>query len=386
MRVVLISIFVFIAVIILGILIFSFVRTGSLFSSKNNTQQGSVVVIKSIDGGVTWTQASSLTTSLTQQPSLLPITTPYDLTLLDSQVNKDDTLMLSGNSGALYISTNGATSWNKVASSNITLKNSGTLWRIASDWAQHKLVYVAYRSKQGTGVLKVVPETSATTKVFVGSRSDDVISSVLFRKQKGELMISTNKGSILQTSDGGNTWKTLTFFENGIVDLVQPNENSLALYAHTGSKLLKSTDGGATWNDITSILKKSIPNRSNLKIRGLVSDPNDSLTFYVATGNELMRSLNGGTSFKQIIVPSTSQNLAITTMTVHPTNPNILFIASGNTLYKSVDKGSSWQIIALPTQKALGKIVVSISNPTVMYATLFVRQNKTNFFPSLNLQ
>ena len=391
MRVVLVSIFVFLAVIILGIFIFSVVRNGGVGGDDENKKAttGNILVIKTIDGGNTWNAASNVfVPPQTDAPddttidAKIPRSTPFDLALLTSKPQQDDTLLLSTNDGGLFTTTNGSALWHRVAPENELLANRGNLTRITAQTNGDGIVYVSYAREGGSGVLRIDThaDPEAVERVYVGSNAQDTVTAVAIdQNDSNTVTIGTSKGAIIQTTNRGQTWRTLQFFEKPIFNLATSNRDSRALYMHTQDQLYKSFDRGTTWDHITPIFRSALPRNAKTEIRGLITDPSDSLTVYVATPPSLVRKKNGGNSWEFLPLPSSRSDISITSLAIQPTDPRVIYVSSGSTMYKSVDSAATWHIFPIETSSIIGNLTVSASNPAVLYATIKQPEKKSTF-------
>jgi photosystem II stability/assembly factor-like uncharacterized protein len=147
--------------------------------------------------------------------------------------------------------------------------------------------------------------------------------------------------------DGGSDWKVLPFdvdCSSGVDALATDPTNASTLYAGTPPGVFKSTDGGANW---TNVLSKGIA--------GLAMDPAQPNTLYAAVGNQyffpegfwgVFKSVDGGANWSPI---NTGLDAAFaagslpTAIKIAPRNPNTIYLAtSGSGIYKSSDGGAHW--------------------------------------------
>ncbi len=114
--------------------------------------------------------------------------------------------------------------------------------------------------------------------------------------------------------------------------------NPSVLYAGY-KRIYKSTNQGNTWQPISTVL-----NSDNLNLQHIAIAKSNSSVIYAATINTLYRSLNGGGSWLAV---DTVDSVSITGIVVSPTDPLIMYItlsgySSNKKVYKSVTGGSSW--------------------------------------------
>ncbi len=108
---------------------------------------------------------------------------------------------------------------------------------------------------------------------------------------------TTGFGTILKTTDGGNTWlPESTGMLNGVYDVYFTNDSTG--YAVSGGSLLRTTDGGANWNS------KGVPGMQRLNT---VQFPENGEAGYIAVtpqggGARLMKTTDGGGNWRTIPV------------------------------------------------------------------------------------
>lgn len=138
-------------------------------------------------------------------------------------------------------------------------------------------------------------------------------------------------GSIMRSTDRGNTWQTTTLpFKvggnmpgrgNGERLMVDPNKNSILFFgARSGNGLWKSTDYGATWSKVTSF-----PNVGGYRL----SEPADPYGY----GNDII-----GLSW--IAFDKTSGTPGNPTQTIY-----VGVADKATSIYKSTDGGATWSAI-----------------------------------------
>jgi photosystem II stability/assembly factor-like uncharacterized protein len=191
----------------------------------------------------------------------------------------------------------------------------------------------------------------------------------------GTLYVGSNSGGVWRTTNGGQTWISLT------EDINNLNVGALALapsspdtvYLGTGSEhaggigLLKSTDGGATWAFPASVVAT--------RFFRILVHPTNSQDLVIGTSSGALRSTDGGSSWATGI-----SNQNVTDLVRHPTNPLIVYAASYSystgavTISKSSNGGTSWSpsSVGLPVpgpgqNQSVPAIAISQSNPLILY-------------------
>lgn len=209
-------------------------------------------------------------------------------------------------------------------------------------------------------------------------------------------------GGVWKTTDGGNTWKSVSdgFFGGSIGAVAVSDSDPNVIYAgggevtvrgnvSHGNGVWKSTDAGKSWTHMGLDDSRQIG-----RIRVHPSDPN--LVYVAALGhlfgpNEmrgLYRSADGGKNWERILFAN--RNAGVVDCTLDPSNPRIVYASTwrlrrtpyslesggeGSGLWKSTDSGDTW--VNLTHNKGLPEgtigiigITVSPTNPQNLYAII----------------
>jgi photosystem II stability/assembly factor-like uncharacterized protein len=198
-----------------------------------------------------------------------------------------------------------------------------------------------------------------------------------------------SKGTLLQTSDGGNSWKPHGSHNNDIVrDLffvderngwmvVEVNVYELKTKEEPRAYLMKTTDGGEHWQrieikgfDIDSILVRAVFNRSGrgwtfgeggsiftthdagdtwvklqaptrrLLLGGIFVD--DDRGWIVGAGATIIQTSDGGETWYQSTLPQVEKSVRFTA-TSFVDNRKGWAVGSGGLVYNTVNGGRTWQ-------------------------------------------
>ncbi|HET7306745.1 MAG TPA: hypothetical protein VFK24_02870 [Gammaproteobacteria bacterium] len=185
------------------------------------------------------------------------------------------------------------------------------------------------------------------------------------------LLAAVQYEGVMQSEDGGKTWKTLGGDSNNplsglaVTSVARAPGNPDELYAGTwDAGIYVSTDGGASW-------AKANAQPGNLHIKVVRFSPKSPSVLYAGTEDGLYRSTDGGASWQ--IIPDLPSDREFDLMVFEPSNPDTI-LAAGNcciSIYKSIDGGNSWAPIAA-IQGSNGGTVEDITfdpaDPTVIYA------------------
>ena len=375
-------------------------------------------IIKSTDGGVTWTQVSTGTAP--------PIA-------VDPQ---DENTIYARTSGGLFKTTDGGATWNPANSGlpapslvAIDPRNTATLYAGIFDGR-------IFKSTDG-GVswsetrLGLPPQPAPNNgfgqllSLAVSPQNPDRVYALVFRLTDTPTTVSYDF-YLAMSSDGAASWTTAIDPLLAAADLatvVPDPEDPATVYLGTSNGVLKSTDGGARWNTVNSGLRATsigqiafdpqnggtlfavdyalafrnsglfkstdagqswLPANAGLPVniggvRSLVTTPQDSLYVvgrHYPFGQSLFQSANGAASWAAIWnFPDTAA--AIGPVAIDPRSASTLYagvsICSGSCdsrVYKSTDGGRTWikPQAALTTNGEIWALALDPQNPGVVYA------------------
>ena len=320
-------------------------------------------VYKSIDGGATFSQANTG----------LPDTKAWALALHPTDPN---VLWVSlGGGGAIYKSTDGAKTWRSSAQGIATNAVKPTEFRtIAVARSDPNYLYCAawtrpasaYRSMDGGATWKKIVDSGSKRTLTGGSGDPSILAFqwLTVDPNNPRHVAGACEGKVVQSWDGGATWKDLTSFATGggwrgtgyeglcctTIAWNPYKAGQMFTLGMDGGKLLRSDDYLWSWT---------------LADPGLIGPFNgaNAVTFaedgtiYVASGqfgnisgaylNEpIIKSTNWGASWAYTARPSDARgdNKAVY---VNPNDSRLVWAIMGNVLYRSVDGGDRWTPLRL---------------------------------------
>ena len=158
-----------------------------------------------------------------------------------------------------------------------------------------------------------------------------------------------NKGKIFKTNDDGENWTELyTSPSVGpiIISLMIDPKNSNVLYATTDTKeAIKSMDGGMTW--------KNIYLADDPILKFVIDAADSNLIYFLDNSGKVFRSKDGGSNFEDISKNINKEKFSFSrgefnVIRTDPTNSGHLYLAGADGIMLSKDKGKTWkEILAL---------------------------------------
>jgi photosystem II stability/assembly factor-like uncharacterized protein len=312
-------------------------------------------VLKTVNGGGSWTPANSGLSNYVQSLVLSP--------------GAPDTLY-AGTGGGVFKTVNGGSTWTSASTGYPSVQ------ALVFDPADSDTLYAAF---YGDGVFKTTNGGGSWSALNTGLASLDVLA-LAAAPDPGSLYAGTDGGGVFRTTDGGAHW---TAVNAGLPDLNVPTlaldpTAPNTLYAGTRSSQLlanvantsgvfKTTDAGAGWSDASAGLRAP-------DVRALAFDPIASGIVYAGGQRHIWKSADGGATWRAV---HTGDFIAYDLL-VHPTQPATVYAAMHpNGIFKSTDGGETWS--SLNTGQT-GGVAMHPANPDILYAATSFASNLLKTF------
>lgn len=168
-------------------------------------------------------------------------------------------------------------------------------------------------------------------------------------------------GSLLQSSDGGDTWHKLTNFKDRIVDIGVGDGVIYTLNTKTG--LNRSTDDGQTWTAFKT-------EKTDKVFNVLFMDPLDDSVVYVGSDGGLSRSMDQGETWSRLPVPASAKVANVTAIQISESSRGEIYAGVRSTIYRSDDNGTTWHTVQLSTHRVVSDIAVDPDESNRIYTGL----------------
>lgn len=222
-------------------------------------------------------------------------------------------------------------------------------------------IFAAGRGKHAS-IYKSADRGQSWVQVWSQPR-DKIAAAVLAfdRRDPKILYAGLSSGTLLKSTDGGDTWNALGALKNGVVRLAVAGNQVYAL-TQTGG-LHSSSDSGASWKKI------EIKAQTGGKFNDLYAD-SAGVNLLVAANQGLYVSPDSGASWRKLPVPATAQIADVSAVTVSPAKKSQIFAAVRSTVYRSDDNGQTFRTVQLPSDRVITSIVIDPFEPNRIYAGL----------------
>ena len=293
-------------------------------------------VLKSTDGGQTWSAASK---GLTAPPETAPpglAALRVDALALDA---RSPNVLYAGTGLGVFKTSDGARTW-RLAGTGIDYDDDsvkhrlyeGSIWALAIDALHTSTVYAAgrggvWKTTTGGATWKHVLRYRVISVAIDPRRPRTVYGSGMKRWPR-----STPRSSIYKTVDGGGTWHASG--PPGLLDssyVVVERHRAGVVYAGGSRGLFASANQGRTWNRLLSASALG-------RVDAIALDPSRANVLYVGTwGHGVFKSNDGGQTWSALRLDT--RNVSV--IEIAPTRPQTIYVG-GEGIWKSTDGGATW--------------------------------------------
>jgi photosystem II stability/assembly factor-like uncharacterized protein len=352
-----------------------YVSTGIFDREAKNSDStagspGGEGVLKSTDGGQTWTRINNGLNNL------------YVGSLFMHPTNPDVLLAGVGNNAypdgqGVYLTQDGGANWKQVLSGEI-------ITAVEFSTGNPSIAYAAgpvsvYRSSDGGATWARVSGSPEATWGAPGIRAGFPIDLQVDPRNPDRLFANAYGGGNFLSEDGGKTWTDASRGYTGAqvrglaVDPTQPGR----VLAAARSGLFLSNDGGATWAGL------GYPPVSMTEWNAVALDPADP-THRVSGSNQDQVLVNGGPDGSERVFDLQGQRVGWKTIVFASSNPAVVYAGSagyysagsfnttqpGAGVFRSEDGGRTWSAAndALTANAFVNALAVDPRDPNVVYA------------------
>jgi len=265
--------------------------------------------------------------------------------------------------GSVYVTTDGAGTWSRLASSPVQLS------ALVLDPTVPNALYVAQVNYAAPGGVYRSTDGGATwTQIGHEIASSYVEALAADPSSPGVLWAGGYYGqSLFRTADGGASWRVAT---NGVKGTfvtqvaVDPNDPLTVWAVARATGLFKSVDGGLRWKEAD----KGLPGISSAAVALAPGRPGTVWAGVggTATQEGVYLSTDGGESWRHMTNGFPADAAAV--FAVDPVDPDRVFAGTyANGLYVTEDAGASWASTSLPVGEVVD-VVIDPTNTQVVYA------------------
>lgn len=222
-------------------------------------------------------------------------------------------------------------------------------------------------------------------------------------KDPSVIIAGTNVGTLVRSTDGGDTWKNVGQKISGRVSnfTYDASRRAFAYLLLLKGKVYHSSDGGLSWvnweeekvkevkalyeraNEVAregdtegakslreqaaALERRNKEDKAPSNILYIVADPTKSGTVYVSTVGGIYRSTDFGKYWKPLDVIESVTRFPIPSVAINPKNSNEIVFVAGRSFYRSTNGGATWAITPLDNTRNASFVAYDPFDPKVIF-------------------
>jgi len=334
-------------IILAPVLIFLLLAAPGCVMIKTKLDKG---VFKSEDGSQSWEQKINLF-SLAGEPKTIA---GADATALCFDPQDSQTLYFGTDKDGLFVSFDGADSWQKVR--NLP---EGKISALALHPKAKNVVYVGIEKR----IFKSIDCCRSWQNIHL--EVAEVYSLAIDPISSSRVYAGLSDGRMILSTSGGTSWSTIKNFGASVKQILINPLDGRIIYAITqGAGFHKSRDGGVSWESLDESLKNFPGAREVVKV---ILDKARPDTLIILSQFGLLRSDDGGQTWTDYKLLTDPGKVKIYSFVAGPEDFSNLYYVTASTLYKSVDNGKNWITKKLPTSEMPVELLIDPASPNILY-------------------
>lgn len=344
-----------------------------IFGGESGRGRGALF-LRSSDGGVTWKETEFRREGGESLPS--------EITGIAFHPANPDILFSGTRSAGLWTSQDGGITWAFMPGLSRGLSGKIDVFAVSVPRVDSQVIYAAVFAERRGRVLKSTDGGESFSEVYRVTGEGFGVFDVYAAPQDAEqVIIATGEGGVLESRDGGKTWRVLRWFGETLANIFVNPFSSAEMYVLTSrGKVFKTSDGGVNWIDISRNIQRAGGKRPSgtffgggrtaVETTAFAPNPGFFNIVHAGAGTEFIRSTNGGAAWGKIELPAPPSAGTIDAIAVHPRDPHGLWVALGSKLYRSADGGIRWGAETLPAAGRAVGLFVHPQNPEIIFAAI----------------
>lgn len=253
-------------------------------------------------------------------------------------------------------------------------------------------------------IFRTDTQGQAWRAVYAEPGMNTYISALVQNPQNASAVLAgTSMGTVVRSTDGGDTWKNIGQSINGYINNFS-YDSSRASFVYMlvkKGKIYHSADGGLTWlnweeektkevkrlNDqataltraknpegakqvraaATALLERNRTEKAPSGALFIVADPSVSGTVYLSASTGLYRSTDYGKFWKSVNIIESALKFPIPSVAINPHDSNEISFVAGKTFYRSINGGVTWAITPLDNSRNASFVAYDPYDPSVIF-------------------
>lgn len=204
------------------------------------------------------------------------------------------------------------------------------------------------------------------TGSYIESQAKDTISAMALDWYDPNIVwLGTTAGDVIRSTDGGNSWSTVTRTDTAVTSLaISGADSRIVLVGTKTSGMVRTEDSGATWVKYEKILNRDY--KSSDRVYGFAQNA-DGTTLVMNTQYGLLVSKDKGLTWTPMSLISASGEVRIYSVAIAPGNGDIVYYGTDSTVNRSTSGGSAWTTSELPSTRAANALLVDPEDDAHVY-------------------
>ncbi len=295
---------------------------------------------------------------------------------------KRDVIVVTTYDDGLFLNKNRLNEWTQVAFP------PKQIYSFILDRSNPERIFASGVVSNNGRIFRTEDEGKAWRAVYAEPGTGTYVSALAQDPQNQNLILAgTNVGTIVRSTDGGDTWKNV----GGTISGVAGNfsfDSTLKSFAYLlmkKGKVYYSRDGGVSWSDweevkmqeirdlnayasklssagdrggataardqATALQERNRTERTPSNLLSIVADPNKTGVVYASATNGLYRSVDYGKFWKKINIIESAEKFPIPSIAISPSDSNEISFVSGKSFYRSTNNGATWAVVPLDNNR-----------------------------------
>lgn len=203
------------------------------------------------------------------------------------------------------------------------------------------------------------------TERYVETRSKTTITAMALDWYDPKILwVGTSSGDVIRSTDGGDSWTTLTRLSDAVTDILVNNADSrIVLVGTETSGMNRTTDSGATWTNLEKTLKDF---KSSDRVYSFAQNAKGTYMI-MNTKYGLLSSTDSGATWSGVSLISGSGEVRIYDVAIAPESSETLYYTTASAIYRSTSAGSAWTTSELPSSRAGQALLIDPEDDTHVY-------------------
>lgn len=308
----------------------------------------------SSDTGKTWDQIAAVPTA-TGVNSLSEV----DVTSISTDPEDSSAVYIGTEENGMFFSLDSGESWQRPEE---TLARSGQVIGVAVSSKDVCTYFVAKSDR----VMKTEDcGRNFNTEAYVESQADTTLTAMALDWYDPKIVwIGNSEGNVIRSTDGGDSWATVTRLEDAITGIIVSNADSRIVMVGTNTNgMSRTTDSGSTWTSFEKTLKDF---KSSDRVYGFAQNASGDLVL-MNTKYGLLSSVDSGATWSGVSLIAGSGEVRIYGVAIAPETSDTIYYATDSTLNRSTSGGSAWTTTELPTSRGGAAILVDPDDASHLY-------------------